>query len=1195
MTKELLQYLFEDNVSKFLKDLKSFYLKYLSCHDISKYSFSPALFDSWLASAQQDTKYSLYKLYYPEAQKIIFDLQAYIMVSQEKIYVLNLVNIGNRNPDSSRAIADVAKKYVQPRQKSRVTKESLVEAQLKALKSELNLNINDEKTLGDLEIELLNLKVYAQAAYASFSQEEIKNLLQEQSIDSAGKRVNVIGIAVGVIEKAQRGIEFYDASVDLYDSVKVSNIRHILAPRKLDTNQNVQPQVLTSNQFYETVYKDPNVLPASTATLARIAINNDLINIKDLINTSLRGDILVSDNISDSLSNKLKNMMQAYSLTAKGAKLDEAYLHGSIIGALLANRRAIDITIQSNKESGEGRFDIAIIPKNNNQKTALIIELKHGTSERKLSEELDNVYKQIDNTHYAATLNKYSNIESARNIAIAYCQVDETIIIHSKVQSNIQKIDSNLGASSLFHLLVQGDIAFEHNMQLFCQSVISCHDINKRNPDFVPGLAMGQLLDGISDSTTSARVFYTEKQPYDNFAFLITLDNKHIIYGFHEENEIIRNQHIAEYYHNINISPDVKIHIHYVQLTFDDKKPQIKKYESITIQAPLTVSNTKELVKAPSPINVILQQIYHQAKYDNQLLGYAQSLLNQGKDVFATATPKEAFYHGGMLGLLSNHNNHYTLISNQEMGIGRLDIMVIPRSLDLKIAIVMEFKVTTGTNQNHLTNELDKGFAQIIRQQYQDSSSVYGIAKSIPISISWSVEEVKTRGGVAQLIDHSSASESELHEPQNKRFCSSRDKRNIGGLICIDSNNYKKYGSPESYQKLANELAATADVHSNIKIGNNHLIKTFHNVADKCRTLLLAQGLVAGNTETVIRTAAIIYGIPKLSDLMAETITNFLGTNSNFPTIRAKIGGLISQILNVYELKAAIKEKYTANNTYDLKAADVKITTNALFIILDAWELESVLLGKATRIPGTIGVGVLIAETIAMSIIGVEKVCAEVACSTGDKVEIFFRNLIGRPLPNNIQEKIEIYNIYKNFIQNTYDTLQQNNALDVYVTSLPHIVETSQYNFVKIMCRPQGYYQGLLKSPYKCNSYYLYHPIKFKGVFSSNTCACTLENKHNFTLDSAILSTAYIVSFQDENKFSNKNSYIFKENVACAPHEQDYTKQQISTLPSSTGPTWDCHYHDVDNIKSSIALCHNVLPPDFIGKTVYNIGNNPNL
>ena len=95
----------------------------------------------------------------------------------------------------------------------------------------------------------------------------------------------------------------------------------------------------------------------------------------------------------------------------------------------------------------------------------------------------------------------------------------------------------------------------------------------------------------------------------------------------------------------------------------------------------------------------------------------------------------EAFYHGMMLGLCAVLSNQYQVRSNRESGLGRFDIMLMPRKKNLP-GFVYEFKFTADqkTDLNVLAGQALK---QIEVKKYDTDLHDAGISRIYKMGIAF--------------------------------------------------------------------------------------------------------------------------------------------------------------------------------------------------------------------------------------------------------------------------------------------------------------------------------------------------------------------------------------------------------------------------------------------------------------------------
>ena len=82
-----------------------------------------------------------------------------------------------------------------------------------------------------------------------------------------------------------------------------------------------------------------------------------------------------------------------------------------------------------------------------------------------------------------------------------------------------------------------------------------------------------------------------------------------------------------------------------------------------------------------------------------------------------TKQKPENFYHGFVLGLSVELRKEYEVISNRESGLGRYDVMLVPRDLK-KDAFVFEFKVFRPSKEKTLEDTVNAALQQIEEKKY---------------------------------------------------------------------------------------------------------------------------------------------------------------------------------------------------------------------------------------------------------------------------------------------------------------------------------------------------------------------------------------------------------------------------------------------------------------------------------------------
>ena len=88
----------------------------------------------------------------------------------------------------------------------------------------------------------------------------------------------------------------------------------------------------------------------------------------------------------------------------------------------------------------------------------------------------------------------------------------------------------------------------------------------------------------------------------------------------------------------------------------------------------------------------------------------------------------ERFYHGFVLGLIVDLQEHYVVTSNRESGFGRYDVMLEPKDVKNDPAFILEFKVRDSDEEETLSDTVAAAHAQIEEKQYEAAL----VSKGIP-------------------------------------------------------------------------------------------------------------------------------------------------------------------------------------------------------------------------------------------------------------------------------------------------------------------------------------------------------------------------------------------------------------------------------------------------------------------------------
>ncbi len=128
-----------------------------------------------------------------------------------------------------------------------------------------------------------------------------------------------------------------------------------------------------------------------------------------------------------------------------------------------------------------------------------------------------------------------------------------------------------------------------------------------------------------------------------------------------------------------------------------------------------TGKNYNEFIKALISGNLKIME-----KSMNNLLLSMTSFFDGGKSVSEKNDP-EKFYHGFVLGLIVELKERYLISSNRESGLGRADVIMIPKDNAHDNGIIIEFKVYDSDDESSLEDTVQSALDQINEMKYNQT------------------------------------------------------------------------------------------------------------------------------------------------------------------------------------------------------------------------------------------------------------------------------------------------------------------------------------------------------------------------------------------------------------------------------------------------------------------------------------------
>ncbi|MBA4146385.1 MAG: hypothetical protein C0523_11510 [Cytophaga sp.] len=104
----------------------------------------------------------------------------------------------------------------------------------------------------------------------------------------------------------------------------------------------------------------------------------------------------------------------------------------------------------------------------------------------------------------------------------------------------------------------------------------------------------------------------------------------------------------------------------------------------------------------------------------------------------------EKIYHAFVLGILIGLKDHYEVKSNRESGLGRYDVMLIPKNTK-DLGIVMEFKKIGLFEKTNLETAVNSALKQIEDKHYAQELLDRGVSRILYLGLAFEGKQVLIR------------------------------------------------------------------------------------------------------------------------------------------------------------------------------------------------------------------------------------------------------------------------------------------------------------------------------------------------------------------------------------------------------------------------------------------------------------------
>lgn len=165
------------------------------------------------------------------------------------------------------------------------------------------------------------------------------------------------------------------------------------------------------------------------------------------INTLLEGEV---DSFTEALGRYLMESLSHHDVVGKKS---ERFYHGFVAG-LIASIRDTH-WVDSNKESGHGRYDLILVPKDPKHSLGIILEFKKTNQTDVLNTLAEEALHQINTQHYDSVLKRFTHVHHLLKVGLAFC--DKAVVSAYQKEDVVTHQQSKLGFSKVVDTIDDND------------------------------------------------------------------------------------------------------------------------------------------------------------------------------------------------------------------------------------------------------------------------------------------------------------------------------------------------------------------------------------------------------------------------------------------------------------------------------------------------------------------------------------------------------------------------------------------------------------------------------------------------------------------------------------------------------------------------------------------------------------------